>query len=97
MEYLNKPASVLLEMQNLFENVFLTDLFLFEKNLSNSLELFCPADYARVMHSQIGFLWGKLCHCVSVLDVHGAKNKNLLSGLFLCFHLCCDPADEDFS
>lgn len=39
MEYLNKPASILLEMQNLFKNVFLMNLFLFEKNWNNSLEL----------------------------------------------------------
>lgn len=84
MEYLNKPASILLEMQNLFKNVFLMNLFLFEKNWSNSLDLICPAGYAS--HSQIGFLWIKLCHCASVLDVLGAKSKNLLSGLFLCFY-----------
>lgn len=84
MEYLNKPASIFLEMQNLFKNVFLMNLFLFEKNWSNSLDLICPAGYAS--HSQIGFLWIKLCRCALVLDVFGAKSKNLLSGLFLCFY-----------
>lgn len=88
VEYLNKPAVILLEMQNLFEHIFFINWFLFYRNWSNSLKLFCPAGYARVIHSLIGFLLVKLCHCISVLDVRGAKNKNSLSGLFLWFHPC---------
>lgn len=65
------------------------NVFLFGKNCSNSLEFICPDGYARVINSQIGFLWVKLCHCVSAIGVRGAKNKNSLSDVFLWLRPCC--------